>query len=65
MLQAEMFPNFLQILILLFTVGSIVFNQRRAPSPLVLSQRMQLAPGSCEVDVYLPVCGHPGFMATI
>lgn len=32
---------------------------------IVLSKRMLLAYGPSEVGVYLPVCGHPGFMAVI
>lgn len=44
-----------------------VFKPRRASEAIVSSERMQLARGRgpCEVGVYLPVCGHPGFMAVI
>lgn len=40
-----------------------VCKQCRASQSIVLSKRMQLGP--CEIGVYLPACGHPGFIAVI
>lgn len=49
-----------------FIVSSRVFGiRRRALRSIVVSERMQLALWPCKVGVYLPVCGHPGFMAVI
>lgn len=63
---AEMSPNFLLILILSFIVSSCVVANSAEPSlRIVVPERMQLVCGPCEVGVYLPVCGHPGFMAVI
>lgn len=49
-----------------FTVSSCVFANGAWPhNPLSCLRGCSLAHGPCEVGVYLPVCGHPGFMAVI